>query len=73
MKTNPTIITRPLVTAVLLLTIVAGLSSCETAEPVKPKSAYGPILPPDTLTVDPNNPTPTSTVPIIKLSDPQPE
>ena len=67
MKTNTTIINRPLATAALLLTIFAGLSSCDVKEPIKPKSAYGPILPavvPDTLTVDPNQP-----VPIVKLPE----
>lgn len=61
MRTNPTILTRRLATAALLLTIFVGLSSCNSEEPVKPKSAYGPILPPvvpDTLTTDPRNPKP---------------
>lgn len=77
MKTNTTIIRRPLATAALLLTIFAGLSSCESAEPVKPKSAYGPILPPviadtliiqptDTLIVQPTNPNPVP----IKVENP---
>lgn len=76
MKTNTTTTNRPLATAALLLTIFAGLSSCESAEPIKPNSVYGPILPavvPDTLIIDPNDPTPMPTVPIIKLPDPQPE
>ncbi|WP_461052813.1 hypothetical protein [Spirosoma arcticum] len=56
MKPNTATITRPLVTAALLLTLFIGLSSCESTEPVKPKSAYGPIGPaviPDTLVADP--------------------
>ena len=72
MKTNTTFILRPLVTAALLLSIAAGLSSCDSAEPVKPESANGPVLPavvPDTLTIDPNEPTPTPIVPIVKLPD----
>lgn len=61
MKTNTTILIRPLAIAALLFTLFAGLSSCDLQEPVKPKSTYGPILPavvPDTLTTDPNNPMP---------------
>ncbi|MBC8152588.1 MAG: hypothetical protein H7Z72_06725 [Bacteroidetes bacterium] len=61
MKTNATILIRPLAVAALLLTIFAGLSSCNPEKPVKPKSVYGPILPavmPDTLVVDPNDPKP---------------
>lgn len=61
MKTNSAIITRPLTSAALLLTIFVGLSSCTSDEPVKPKPAYGPTLPavaPDTLTTDPRNPKP---------------
>ena len=76
MKTNAILITRPLATAALLLTIFAGLSSCNSDEPVKPTSSYGPILPPvvtDTLTVNPNVPGPTPTLPIVKLPDPRPE
>lgn len=76
MKTNITLLARPLATAALLLTIVAGLSSCNSDEPVKPKSAYGPILPAvvsDTLIVNPNVPGPTPTLPIVKLPDPLPE
>lgn len=76
MKTNKPIFTRPLATAALLLTIFAGLSSCTSEEPIKPASSYGPILPavvPDTLIVDPGNPTPTLKVSILKLPDPVPE
>lgn len=72
MKTNPTIIHRPLITAALLLTLIVGLSSCDSAEPLKPASAYGPILPPvipDTLTVNPPNPEPIHIGPITKLPD----
>ena len=67
MKTNTTAINQPLATAALLLTLFVGLSSCESTEPVKPKSAYGPIGPPvipDTLVADP---------PVVIVDQPSPD
>lgn len=72
MKMN-TIITRPLATAALLFAIFASLSSCNSDEPVKPQSAYGPILPdfvPDTLIVHPYEPEPVSTDPAPTVQPP---
>lgn len=64
MKTN-TLITRPLATA-LLLTLLASQSSCDSAEPVKPKRVIIQPLPDiafDTLTVHPYEPRPVSVEP----------